>query len=131
MQRASLGAHAMTGSLSFTWREGGEIQAKWTNGSRAIVDLDDLRVIFGLYEQFDYDGLKRIGLLAAFLCWTSLNRSGMEMSEPNIMRTLDEYDFVVDDHLSQEAFLRGPQEGVDLIREDPENCGVRVWRKLG
>jgi hypothetical protein len=120
----------MTTVIRFSRIDGGPVLSKWGDENRIIGNLGDLRLLLEQYSEFEIESVEQLGVVAGLLAVRALTRAGHIPSRSNIMRTLDQYDFVLPDERYHQAFQHGLEETVEMARADIRHFEAKAWKRL-
>jgi len=91
-------------------------QAFYSNKVMEIKNLVDLNTFLKSAGQLDRQTLRNIGALAIFFAALEVMKTGQDLSSSNLMKTLDEFYFVLHDSADNKSLELGMERATDQLR---------------
>ena len=107
----------MTRGIVFKFLADSMVEIVWPTGYREIRNLGELRDVFNSVTLNDSISARSFGMLAVLFAALGLLRVGTELTRFNILKTLDEYYFVLPNEDMNNELQSGIDDAIDKVNE--------------
>lgn len=107
----------MTRGIVFKFLADSMVEIVWPTGYREIRNLGELRDVFNSVTLNDSISARSFGMLAVLFAALGLLRVGTELTRSNILKTLDEYYFVLPNEDMNNELQSGIDDAIDKVNE--------------